>query len=59
VLRQTACERDTALASAPTLCRLENRASREAAWAIYEAIAWRLCEADQLRRNGLFHGSSS
>ena len=41
VLMQTACERDTALASAPTLCRLENRASREAAWAIYEAIAWR------------------
>jgi hypothetical protein len=35
VLMQTACERDTALASAPTLCRLENRASRAAAWAIH------------------------
>jgi hypothetical protein len=34
-LMQTACERDTALASAPTLCRLENRASRAAAWAIH------------------------
>jgi len=59
VLMQTACERDTALAPAPTPCRLENRASRAAAWAIHEAIAWRLCEADQLRRDGAFHGSSS
>ena len=38
VLMQTACERDTALASAPTLCRLENRASRAGAWAIHEVI---------------------
>jgi hypothetical protein len=38
VLMQTACERDTALASAPTLCRLENRASRPAAWAIHKVI---------------------
>ena len=38
VLMQTACERDTALASAPTLCRLENRATRSAAWAIHEVI---------------------
>ena len=30
VLMQTACERDTPLASAPTLCRLENRATRAA-----------------------------
>ena len=30
-LMQTACERDTAFASAPSLCRLENRASRAAA----------------------------
>jgi hypothetical protein len=37
-LMQTACERDTALASAPTLCRLENRATRSAAWAIQEVI---------------------
>jgi hypothetical protein len=35
VLMQSACGRDTALASAPTLCRLENRASRAAAWAIH------------------------
>ena len=38
VLMQTACERDTPLASAPTLCRLENRATRAAAWAIHEVI---------------------
>lgn len=38
VLMQTACERDSALASAPTLCRLENRASRAAAWAIHEVM---------------------
>jgi hypothetical protein len=38
VLMQTACERDRALASAPTLCRLENRASRAAAWAIHEVM---------------------
>jgi hypothetical protein len=38
VLMQTACERDTALASAPTLCRLENRASRAAAWAIHAVM---------------------
>jgi hypothetical protein len=38
VLMQTACERDTALASAPTLCRLENRASRAAAWAIHKVM---------------------
>lgn len=35
VLMQTACERDTPLASAPTLCRLENRASRAAGWAMH------------------------
>lgn len=37
-LMQTACERDTALASAPTLCRLENRATRAANWAIHRVI---------------------
>ncbi len=37
-LMQTACERDSELASAPTLCRLENRASRAAAWAMHEVI---------------------
>jgi len=35
---QTAVERDTALASSPTLCRLENRADRSAAWAVHEVI---------------------
>ncbi|MDW8467840.1 MAG: transposase [Burkholderiales bacterium] len=34
----SARERDRPLASAPTLCRLENRASRAAAWAIHEVI---------------------
>jgi len=38
LLMQTACERDAALASAPTLCRLENRATRAAAWAIHEVM---------------------
>ena len=32
---QTATERDTDLASAPTLCRLENRADRNTAWALH------------------------
>jgi hypothetical protein len=35
---QSACERDTVLASAPTLCRLENRATHAAAWAIHEVM---------------------
>jgi hypothetical protein len=35
---QTAVERDTALASSPTLCRLENRASRQVAWLVHEVI---------------------
>jgi len=35
---QTAVERDTALASSPTLCRLENRADRQVAWAVQEVI---------------------
>ena len=38
VLLQTAVERDTPLASAPTLCRLENRASRAAAWRLHAVI---------------------
>jgi hypothetical protein len=38
VLMQTACERDGELASAPTLCRVENRATRAAAWAMHEVI---------------------
>jgi len=35
---QTAVERDRPLASSPTLCRLENRANRQAAWAMHEVI---------------------
>lgn len=38
LLLQTAVERDGPLASAPTLCRLENRASRAAAWALHEVL---------------------
>src|SRR6185437_11664023 len=41
VLLQTAVERDSPLASAPTLCRLENRASRAAAWALHEVMVER------------------
>jgi hypothetical protein len=41
VLLQTAVERDTPLASAPTLCRLENRASRVGAWRLHEVIVER------------------
>jgi hypothetical protein len=35
---QTAVERDTPLASSPTLCRLENRANRQAAWAVHQVL---------------------
>ena len=35
---QTATERDTELASSATLCRLENRADRENAWAIHRVM---------------------
>lgn len=35
---QTAVERDRALASSPTLCRLENRADRQVAWAVHEVM---------------------
>ena len=35
---QTAVERDTDLASSPTLCRFENRADRRAALAIHEVL---------------------
>ena len=34
-LLQSVLDRDKPLASAPTLCRLENRASRAAAWALH------------------------
>lgn len=33
---QTACERVSPGASSPTLCRLENRMNRSAAWAIHK-----------------------
>ena len=35
---QTAVERDTALASSPTLCRWENRADRNTAWAMSRVL---------------------
>ena len=35
---QTAVERDRPLASSPTLCRLENRADRQVAWAVHPVI---------------------
>jgi hypothetical protein len=35
---QTAVERDRPLASSPTLCRLENRANRQVAWAMHQVI---------------------
>ena len=36
---QTAVDCDESLASAPTLCRWENRAGRETAWAIHRVLA--------------------
>jgi hypothetical protein len=38
---QTAVERDEPLASSPTLCRWENRADRDAAWAIHQVLVER------------------
>ena len=38
VLMQTAVGRDSALASAPTFSRLENRATRAQAWALHEVL---------------------
>ena len=35
---QTAVERDQPLASSPTLCRLENRADRQVAWAVHQVM---------------------
>jgi hypothetical protein len=35
---QRAVERDRPLASSPTLCRLENRANRQVAWAVHAVI---------------------
>jgi len=35
---QTAVDKDNDLASAPTLCRLENRADRNTAWAIHKVM---------------------
>lgn len=35
---QTAVNRDGALASSPTLCRLENQTNRETAWSLHEAL---------------------
>ena len=36
---QSAVERDEELASSPTLCRLENRADRQSAWAMLAGAA--------------------
>lgn len=38
LLWQSAVDRKDELASSPTLCRLENRADRKAAWAIHEIL---------------------
>lgn len=38
LLMQSALDRDQALASAPTLCRLEKRASRAQAWAMHKVM---------------------
>ncbi len=38
LLLQTAVEQDRVLASASTLCRFENRASREAAWRLHAVM---------------------
>jgi hypothetical protein len=38
LLWQSAVDRKSELASSPTLCRLENRADRKAAWAIHEIL---------------------
>lgn len=38
IVWQTAVDRDTPLASSPTLCRLENRADRKAAWRMHEVL---------------------
>lgn len=35
---QSAVERDRALASSPTLCRMENRADHAVAWAVHEVL---------------------
>ena len=59
VLIQTACERDTALASAPTLCRLENRASRAAAWAIHAVVVEKFIASFKKAPEELVLGSAS
>lgn len=38
VALQTAVERDQSLASAPTLCRFDNRVDRETAWRLHEVL---------------------
>jgi len=38
IVWQTAVDRDAPLASSPTLCRLENRVDRKAAWAMHEVL---------------------
>jgi len=38
LLWQSAVDRDSELASSPTLCRMENRAESKTAWAIHEIL---------------------
>lgn len=45
LLWQSAVERDSALASSPTLCRLENRADRATAWAISRVFVEQFVES--------------
>ena len=42
---QTAAGRDRTLASAPTLCRFENRAERGSAWAAHEVLVQKIGRA--------------
>ena len=44
---QTAVERDAPLASSPTLCRWENRADRETAWAVHRVLVERFIASYQ------------
>jgi hypothetical protein len=49
---QTAVERDAPLASSPTLCRWENQADRDAAWAIHSVLVERSLPRTRVRRGG-------
>lgn len=53
VLMQTAVGRDEALASAPTLCRLEGRATRSQAWALHEVLIEQFIASHERAPTGL------